>query len=176
MNSALRRRIAPSVPLTLELLDDGGATFKREFRLAFDFNVCATIEEKTGVNVLDAIDFLKRLISPKTISVYFWAALLPHHPEYDEPEGLRVVRSYMDESNLEKISEAVVDAYLQYCPEKKRNALREIIEKGKKGENPTQPPKPAEPEAAATANPSPGSSSGPLPEATSALAMTNSAA
>jgi hypothetical protein len=170
MNSALRRRIAPSVPLTLELKDDGGASFKRDFRLAFDFNVCATIEEKTGVNVLDASDFLPKLTSPKVISVCFWAALLPHHPEYEEfPEGLHVIRSYMGEDNLKQISDAIWEAYLLYCPEKKREALRKLAEQGEKEANPTPPSQ-------TTQSPSPGSNSGQSPELISDSATKSSAA
>ncbi len=169
--TALRRRIAPSVPLTLELSDDNGTSFKREFRLCFDFNVCACIEEKIGVNVLDAKDFLSKLKSPKVISVCFWASLLPHHPDYDIDEGLPVIRSYMDESNLEQISNALWEAYLLYCPEKKREALKKLAEQGKSEieANPTPSP-------TTTASPLPGSSSGPSPEAISDSALTNSAA
>jgi hypothetical protein len=171
MNSALRRRIAPSVPLTLQLKDDGGASFTREFRLSFDFNVCATIEEKTGVNVLDASDFLPKLTSPKVISTAFWAALLPHHADYDSDEGLIVIRSYMGEDNLKQISDALWEAYLLYCPEKKREALKKLAEQGaKEQENPTPLTPTNEP------NPSPGSSSGPLPQATSDSATNSSAA
>lgn len=168
-NSPLRRRIAPSYPLTLELKDDGGQSFKRDFRLCFDFNVCATIEEKIGVNVLDPKDFLPKLRSPRVISTCFWASLLPHHPEYDDADGLIVIRSYMDESSLQQIADALWEAYLLYCPEKKREVLRQLAEQGKADGNPT----PAIP---VTSSPLPGSNSGQSPESTSDSALTNSAA
>ena len=169
MEKALKRRLAPSYPLTLELAVDEGQGFKREFRLCFDFNVCAEIEEKTGVSVLDAKEFLTRWQSAKFLSVVLWASLLPHHSEYASDEGLHVIRSYMDETNLEAISDALFEAYLLYCPEKKRDALRQLVKQGKaESQNPT-PPNPQ-------ASPSPGPSSTPSPESTSDSAATSSAA
>lgn len=168
--SALRRRIAPSVPLAIELLEDGGEKRTLNLRLAFDFNVCAMIEEKFGVNVLDAGQFLSKAQSPKIVSGYLWASLLPHQPEYDFPDGLAVVRSYMAEANLEEIWQAILDAYLLYCPEKKRQIIKDALDKSKQELSEKQNPTLLSP------NPSPGSSSGQSPESTSASASESSAA
>ena len=129
-STALKRRIAPSVPLKLQLDDDGGTNFVREFRLSFDFNAAALIEEKTGLNLLTAEVWTSGL-SSRSLSVMFWAAVLANHPEYAFPdehgeptdEGLEIIRSYMDVGNTDAIHGALWDAYFISLPKEKREAL-----------------------------------------------------
>lgn len=133
-DSALRRRIAPSVPLRLELKEDDGKSFIREFRLCFDFNAAARIKEKTGVSVLNFVEAWSQIIDPRLVSTMFWAAILANNPEYNTfgedgkptDEGLEVIRSYMDDANSEQILEALWSAYLLSLSKEKREAVQKI--------------------------------------------------
>lgn len=187
-NGALRRRVAPSVPLTLELEDDAGGKFTRSFRLAFDMNAAAEIEERTGLSLLDA-GIWQHINEPVAFSVMFYAALLANHPEYrtvdDEgeasDEGLEVIRSYMQESNAEPITEALWKAYLIYLPREKRELMEKLRAKAEAqrsdGGAEADPFGPPAATAAVTAATGPaGSSSGASPATTSGSAMTSSAA
>lgn len=129
MDSALKRRIAPSVPLKLELDDDSGAKFVKNFRLSFDANAAAEVEERTGFNMLRGEIWEK--LSFKGLSIMLWAAVLANHQEYDTEdaignrtdEGLRVIRSYMGIGNTAQISSAVENAFLASLPKDKREAI-----------------------------------------------------
>jgi hypothetical protein len=52
----IKRRIAPSVPLKLDLEDDSGAKFSREFRLSFDLNAAARIQLRMARRIREEID------------------------------------------------------------------------------------------------------------------------
>lgn len=169
--SALRRRIAPSVPLKLDLEDDIGSKFTKNFRLSFDANAAAEVEERTGFNMLRGEIWTK--LSFKALSIMFWAAVLANHPEYDTEdaagnrtdEGLRVIRSYMSIANTPQISEAVEGAFLASLPKDKRD----VIEAQRKAPLAVADASvPAVPSAE-----SPGSISGPSPVTTSVSASTS---
>jgi hypothetical protein len=175
---ALRRRIAPGVPLLLSLEDANGSKFKRSFTLAFDFNAVAAVEEVTGYSLLKGEAWAHNTAA--VISTMFWAAVLAHHPEYDTwddrnlrrtPEGLEVLRSYMDDKNVDEISEALWKAYLDYLSPAKRDILVAARARAEKA-IPTLP-SPETTQAAVTE--SGGLSSGPSADTTSASAMTKSA-
>ena len=167
MQSALKMRIAPSVPLKLELEDDNGSKYVRNFKLSFDANAAALVEEKTGFNMLRGEVWEK--LSFKSLSIMLWAAVLANHDEYDCDEGLRVIRSYMGVGNTPQISEAVEKAFLASLPKDKREAIeaeRARREKGlaplaEAGENPAEQP---------------GSNSGPSPVTISDSALKSSVA
>jgi hypothetical protein len=167
--AALKRRIAPSTALVLDLDDENGAKFSRSFRLCFDFNAAALIQEHTGQMLTNAAVW-KYIDQPIFQSIMFWAAVLANHPEYAGEEGLAVLRSYMDERTADPIKEALWKAYLAYLPAKKREFMEKIktdaeaaLQEGK--EPPTVPlagTPPANPPTAI----SDGSSSGPSPDTT----------
>lgn len=181
-STPLKRRIAPSVPLTLTLTDDNGAEFAREFRLSFDFNAAALVEDKTGLNLLTAEVWVK--LTSSNLSILFYASLLAHHPEYgkvgDEgcthatDTGLEIVRSYMDVGNTDQIHEAVWNAYFLSLPKEKRDALerakREVMEAMEaklSGIERVVPQKVAAAEPPPATSSPDGSSSGQLPATTS---------
>jgi|GEM_PF-2633207 len=179
MDSALKRRIAPSIPLKLELEDDNGSKFTKNFRLSFDANAAAEVEDRTGFNMLRG-EIWQRL-SFKALSIMFWASVLANHQEYDTidqhdnrtDEGLRVIRSYMGIHNTAQISEAVENAFLASLPKEKREALEAERARREKDNTPFV--------AAVTASETvtaeqAGSSSGPLPDTTSDSASKSSAA
>jgi len=173
MSQAIKRRIAPSVPLTLDLKDDSGATFKRDFRLSFDFNATALVEERTGLNLLTAEVWTSGL-SSRSLSIMLWAAVLAHHPEYAGDEGLEAIRSYMDVGNTDPIHGALWDAYFISLPKEKREALEEAKKKLEAGEK--TDPLAMPPEAAKSESLSIGLNSGQSPATTLDSASKSSAA
>jgi hypothetical protein len=170
MQSALKMRIAPSVPLSLQLEEDNGAKFTKNFRLSFDANAAAEVEERTGFNMLRGEIWEK--LSFKNLSIMFWACALANHDEYDSEEGLRVVRSYMDLSNTEKISAAVQKAFMLGLPEEKRKAIEAEQARKDSGKRPLE----SAGETPAATTELPGANSGPQPASGSDSAEKNSAA
>jgi hypothetical protein len=156
----LRARLAPFVPLRLTLAEPGGAGLDLELRLAFNFNVLAAVEEASGLGVLSGQ--IWQQLSARTMSILFWASLLPHQPEYEGPQGLAIVRSYMDAGNAAQITRAVTDAFILSLPAEQQVEMRERL-----SGNPTPPPD-VRTEAPA------GSSSGPSPDLTSVSRSPNS--
>ncbi len=192
-NSALKRRIAPSVALTLELQDDSGAKCTKNFRLSFDFNTKAEIEERTGLNLLTAEVWTN--LSARTLSVMLWAAILANHPEYrtvdakdeETDEGLEVIRSYMEVGNTDQVHDALWNAYFISLPKDRREALEkaraELMEATKaRAEGkpvplaPVPENPPAQPSQVEIPQASAGSSSPPSPATTSVSPSTSSAA
>lgn len=181
-STALRRHIAPSVPLSLDLTDDAGGKLLRRFRLAFDFNAAAEIKTRIGLKLLDG-SIWQHIDDPVVFSVMFYAAVLAHQPEYrtrddaGEPtdEGLEVIRSYMQESNAEVITEALWQAYLAWLPKEKRELMERLRAKAEgKSADPLSPaPAATMPPTGPVLN-SASSSSGPSAVTTSAWEMKSS--
>jgi len=138
MKDALRRRIAPSVPLTLELTDDNGEKFTRSFHLSFDFNAMTLVQEQTRLSMLNGE--IWNNLNEKTLSIMFYAAVLARHPEYAVEDGLEVIRSYMDTTNTDAITNALNDAFLLQLPPERREKIERAQKAAKEqGENPTRP-------------------------------------
>lgn len=167
-NPALRRRIAPAVPLSLEMVNDDGTKFGVSLKLSFDFNATSALEEKTGLPLV--LSIWENINSPKIFSAMVWSACLTHQPDYDSEEGLEVIRSYMDGSNVVLVRDALWKAYLLYLPPEVREELpatfSELLKKleAKKNANGEAPgnERPFVPK-----SDSAGSSSGPSPATTS---------
>lgn len=178
MNPALKRRIAPSTPLTLEFMEEGNIKTALKFKLAFDFNAAAAIQEKTDLNLLD-FSIWKNANDPNVMRVMFWAATHAHHPEYRSDEALEVLGSYMDESNSGQIYEALWAAYLAYLPKQKREYLERLrkttdeVTEEMRQQGETNPMKLGQ---EIIRRMSLGSTSGPSPDTTSASATASSAA
>lgn len=156
------------MPVKLELEDADGTKFTRNFRVSFDFNVLARIEEHTKLKMLGMGVWGQ--LSASVVSVMFWAAIIPNEPDYDSELGLEVIRSYIGLDNVDVITEALWDAYLLNLPKAKAEELRKIRATiDAKSELPNVPaPLPA-------AN-STGSQPGPSPDTTSTSPTTNSEA
>lgn len=135
--SALRKRVAPGVPLTLHLKETDGSSFTRSLILTFDFNAVAEVEELTGLSLLDGQVWRKP--SAKVLRAMLWAAALAHHPEYaeDKDMGLDVIGSYLDASNAVEITSKLFEAFVLSLPEEQRKAIRQ--EQTKSVTDPTLP-------------------------------------
>ena len=131
--SALKEQIAPSLPLRLELAGgEGGKAVAADFRLTFDFNAVARIQEMTGYEVLNG-EIWKHL-TPRNIIIIFWALILAHHPEFDSEEGRELVGSLINPGNADQVAVAIVDAYILSLPLEKQAAMRAMKEKALGGE------------------------------------------
>lgn len=127
---ALRRRIAPSFPLKLELLDDSGDTLIRNFRLSLDFNAACDIQARIGSSLLDGATWEDT--RPITIATMLYAAILAHHPEYETTdgdgnptnEGIEVLRSYMDAGNCKDIQNALFEAFVATLKPERQAEIR----------------------------------------------------
>jgi hypothetical protein len=159
-DSALRRRIAPSVPLIIEYTDERGS-FSEAYRVSFNLNVLAEISEKTGLTALSFDIWIK--LSARVLRVMLWAALLPHQPKFAAEDGIEAVGSMLDGTNQEKAVRALWDAYLLYLPKDQADALRRERERAEKAAAEGGDADPLASEATEEPNPSPsdGSSSGP---------------
>jgi hypothetical protein len=181
----LRRRVAPGVSLTLKY-SDGDVSF----RLAYNNNALASIEERTEVfvpqedgtmvksnlNLLANPYALWEKLGKNRLGVIFWAALLQDRPELDSDIGLLTVRSYLDRPENElKVFNAAWEAFMLYLPKDQAEGLRAARADWEKKRDAGDPPEPAAtvptppapgPELTAS-NPLPGSSSGPSPDSTS---------
>lgn len=153
--TALKRRIAPSAELVLPLVDDDGAKFTRTFRLSFDFNAIALIEERTGLSLLNGE--IWQHPTAKVLSIMLWAAILAHHDEYDSDIGLAVIRSYMDAGNSAAITRALSDAFIASLSKEQQEAARKKAEESK--DPLAQQPKADAASAGSSAGPSPGTTS-----------------
>ena len=166
----IRRRVAPSYPFKLEIEDDQGKLVLN-FRLSFDFNAYARIEEQTGIKMLGLIVWTQ--LSAKVVRAMFWAAVIANHPEFeDEKEGLHAIGEYLRLSNVDGVVDALWEAYLLNFSRDRVPALRALREAGKKSTVPnasapeSTPADPILPD---------GSSSGQSQDTTSASVMTTSA-
>jgi hypothetical protein len=146
----LRRRIAPSVPLRLNVLDDSGDELQRTFNLSLDFNAACYVQEHIGKSLLDGPTWEDT--SPITISTMFYAAILAKHPEYDtrdektgEPttEGIEIIRSLMDAGNAKQIQNALFDAFVATLPPDRQAAIKAAREKAEAEAQASSPNAPA---------------------------------
>lgn len=173
-NLALRRRVAPFVPLSL-VLEEPDGNIQVDLKLAFNMNAAAAVQEETGY-LLTNTSIWNHIAEPKLLRAAVWAAALAHQPEYEADGGLATIGSYIQESNSEQIVEALWKAYLAYLPAAKRDFLikakADAEEKAKRGE--TNRPLDETQRPTSETIPSTGSNSGPSPEPT-ASAQTNSA-
>jgi hypothetical protein len=167
----LRRRIAPSVPLNLTIVNEDGSTFAVSLQVRFDFNVLARIEEKTGLKMLSGMDMWAKL-SASVLSIMLWSAAIPSNPDYDSPEGLEAIRSYLNKETADQAANALWEAYLLFLPKKEADLVREMKEKSEKGEAvEANPPTVEQP----SASNSDGSTSGQSPKELSESASSASA-
>ncbi len=148
----LRRRIAPSVLLRLELDDQSGDKLVRTFKLSIDFNAACFVQAKIGKSLVDGDTWDS--LTPESLSIIFYAAILANHPEYktvdddgeETDEGLEVIRSFIDPGNCLQIQDACLDAFVMTLPparkekiEASRKKLRELREALERGEVPNAP-------------------------------------
>jgi hypothetical protein len=151
--TVIKKRVTPSVPLSLEVIEEGGKRVLN-FRLSWNFKTSAEVEERTGLNLLTGQAWTN--LSVKNLSIMLWAAVLDNNPEYggrldgesfDEYEknkrerqemGLEAIMSFCDLGNVDVVNDAVWNAYFQSLPKERREALeaakKELLEAAKQKE------------------------------------------
>jgi hypothetical protein len=136
------KRIAPSYGFMLKGEQMGGGKFEIAFRLCFDFATFKRIKEATGLELVSNPEAWSHLGDADCLPEMFWAAIIRHHPAYDNEDGLDAVRSYIDAENADSVGEAVIEAYLVTLPVKLGKTLRAAWEAAKRGEHPADPTQP----------------------------------
>lgn len=96
MTTALENFLLPTVELEL-----AGTTYK----LLFDFNAVAEVEERTGRNLMSAEGWAN--LNGSTISILLWACLQANHSEMT----LRKVRALMNTRNLRIVNTRIQEAW-----------------------------------------------------------------
>src|SRR5208282_369636 len=146
--TALRKRITPSAPVTIKVENSDGSSFELSWRLTFDFNTMALVEEHTGLSMLTGEVFSNP--DARRVSVLLWAAALEHQPEYEGMEGLEAIRSYLTIANTADVLHALDNAFMASLPKEKADELRAAAE-AKKNKEAGQAAPPADPTPAPSA-------------------------
>lgn len=129
---SVRKFIGKGVPFALTVQTEEGET-QLSFRLLFDFNALALVEETTGYSLLTGAIF--KHLNASISSVLFWAAVQAHSPEYAGPDGLEAIRSMLNLRNYDLAQQAVQEAFIQSLPEAQAALIREAL-KPKEGDVP----------------------------------------
>jgi hypothetical protein len=124
IKSAVRRRITPSVPYTLDVESAGGDKFSLSFRLSYDLNALCEVEEALGKSMLTDLSDILDKPTIKVVTVLLWAALLENHSEYSGPEGLAEIRNLITLPQLKPALAACMDAFVAQLPEAQRDRIR----------------------------------------------------
>lgn len=174
MNSrptALKRRIAPSVPLVLTARNNDGKEEKLELQLCLDADALCALEEKVptlNTLSLNGLEIFCRM-NMRILGAALWASALRHHPEYDTidaagrptNDGLDAIRSFVDLGNAPEVTKALEAAYMATLSEEQKEWLKKLRESEPRAADPTSG-------AATPAPSSPGETSGPSADTTSA--------
>src|SRR5262249_33476256 len=154
------------------------------FNLTFNFDAIIRIEQKTGMKLLDK-SILSEMLSLTVLSAAFWGSVCENHPEYESDEGLRNLRSLLNNpANLARVTDALFESYLLSLPEQRRKAMvraRDEFEKKRREEagveedHPTLPSGRTNPSTETELPKETGSSSQPSQDLTSDSALASSA-
>lgn len=178
--SSIKRRIAPAVPLTLNIENADGSSFTVGWKLRINYNVLADAQEVSKHNFLGGNGILDWVDDPSRIRALFWASLLPEQPELRDE--LFTIGDYLDGSNRSEVLEALFKAFSLYLHKDKRadfdkaaNAILAVVRTGKLPEEMETASRPLA-EGATPENPSDGQNSAPSPDTISESPTTTSSA
>lgn len=119
--SNLRRRITPFVPFSTLVENADGGKFELNFKLSFNFNAMALVEEQTGLSMLTGEIFSKP--SAKHTTVLLWAAIQENHPEYAGQDGLETIGSILTLTSAKDALNAIQKAFVASLPKDKAEQL-----------------------------------------------------
>lgn len=119
----IENRMLKGVPFILNVETEAGEE-QLSFRLVFDFNALALVEEKTGYSLLSGTIF--NHLDVRVSTVLFWAAVQQRQPEYAGDEGLKVVGTLLSLKNINDAQLAVQEAFLQALPEEQAAKIRAV--------------------------------------------------
>jgi len=142
--SAIKRRLTPSVPLSLDVENGDGSTFRVDLRLAFNMNVLAAVRERCKVNLL--ADVFGWIDDPLAVKAVLWAACIPFQPEFDSDEGFEAIGEYMTLENRNDTIEALLKAYTYFVRKDKRDkfveSAKQLVDLLRTGKVPDARPSP----------------------------------
>ena len=133
--SPLRRRITPSVPFHLKVEDADGGSFTLSFKVSYDFNAMALVEEVTGMSMITGDVFDNPSCS--NISALLWAGIQENHPDYAGQKGLQAIRSCLNIATATEALKAINEAFLLALPKEQADLIRQRAQEkaaGKSGE------------------------------------------
>jgi hypothetical protein len=178
--TAIKKRIAPSVPLDLEIEGADGSIISYKWKVRINYNVLADAQEVSKHNFMGGNGILDWVDDPSRIRALLWAALLPEQPELREE--MLTIGEYLDGSNRSQVLEALFNAFSLYLHKDKRpefdKASAAILSVVRTGKLPKEMEAASSPlaEEKKELSQSPGKSSEPSPASASELSMTTSSA
>lgn len=116
MSSELRKRITPSTPFILSVVDADGGKFETSFQIAYDFNALCLIEKSLNINVLKQFASLLLEANAQTIAVLLWAGVQKNHPQYAGVEGLEIIGSNLTLESAKAAFAACIEALIAQLP------------------------------------------------------------
>ena len=125
--SPFRRRVSPSIPFILNVEDETGK-FSQSFRLCYDLNKLALVEQELGKSALLDIGELFDNPSVTSVSVLLWAAVQEYNPEYAGKDGLEEIRYNLTIGTAKEAMDACREAFLKQLPAEQVARLKAIIE------------------------------------------------
>lgn len=142
--SSFRQRIAPFVPFTLTYEEEGGGTREISFKISFDLNAMALVEETTGLSMITDLGKVFEEPTISNVTAMFWAGIQKYNSDYAGVEGLKAIRSLLDYSNVRPIFRKCIEAFILQLPKEKREQYQKALDSeasasGVQNENPTQP-------------------------------------
>ena len=174
-DSAIKRRLTPFVPLTLEVENGDGTTFAVDLKLAFNMNTLAAIAERSKRNLL--ADVFSWIDDPQAVIAVLWGATLVYQPEFNSDEGYAAIGEYMSLENRVQTIEALLQAYAYFVRKDKRQAFvdsaKQIVEILRTGKLPEARPQ-SESETTKQASPSTSTTLQSSPSTTSDSPLSNS--
>jgi len=123
--------LGPSVPHIIKAEGAHGESKEFSFQLLLNFNALRTIERHTGIPLSDPRIFFKAQQKVEYQTIFFWAASLAYHPEYNNDEGLDFIGSILTYRNAGAANDAVYEAYLKSLPDEAAAAIRKAVEEAK---------------------------------------------
>ena len=135
MKSPLRRRISPSTPFTLTFEDEQGKA-SLSYKLAYNWNSLALIEEKLHVSMITDIGQVFENPNVTNVSVLLWAAIQENHAEegYDGDAGLELIRQNLTISCAKEALAACSDAYVKQLPPEQQERVKKLVAAAAAGE------------------------------------------
>lgn len=132
----VRKFVGKGVPFILAVETAEGSA-NLSFRLLFDFNALALVEELTGYSLMTGAIFSH--LNVTISSILFWAAIQAHNPEYSGPVGLEAVRSMLNLKNSSDAQAAVQEAFIQSLPDAQAALIRAALAPKEESELPLDP-------------------------------------
>lgn len=116
--------------------DADGSAFEVNFRLSYDFNAMALVEEKTGLSMMSGTIFANA--TARKTQVLLWAGIVANNPDYAGDEGLEVIGTYLSLDNAAKALDAIMEAFFMSLPKQRAEELKKLKDAKEADPTPTE--------------------------------------